>query len=244
MDIVEELSLGISAWLAANPKRNKGVLQKRTGVSEPTLRRIHEREQKTVTLEVALELAHALFDTDEALTFIKKNFPVAGRWQEKLYSKKDDVVTWGELLKDEITMNIILRCDTVSGASTEEIKEVLGTEGLRQLSRLVELGFIEHINGMHKCTSEGTVFFASHHVHLAMLMNMIKFYDPENANIRSACRERVWYQGLNRSAVQLLSHKLADFEQTLAETLEDPNARGDIPWFFGMIQNVFRSNLL
>lgn len=244
MDIVEELSRGIAAWIAESANRTNGTLQKRSGVAETTIRRIRDRESKTVSLENALELAHVLFDTDDAIAFIKRHFPVAGRWQEKFYSKKDDVVTYGEHLQDPVSFKIILLCDTLSGASTEEIKEELGADGLRQLSKLVELGFIAHSNGTHKCTHEGLTLFASHHVHFAILQNMIKFYNPENANIKAACAEFVCYQGLNRAGVENIAAKIRELEEIVAQISQDPNFRGDIPWFIGLVQNVLRGNLL
>jgi hypothetical protein len=244
MDIVEELSRGISAWIAVAPNRNRGLLQKRTGVCEATLRRIHYREQKGVSLEIVLELAHVLYDTEDAIAFIKRHFPVAGRWQERYFSKRDDVVTLGEYLRNPTYYKIFLLCDTKTGATIEEIKEELGAEGVRDLSKLVEIGLISYSNGYHKFASEGLTLVASHSVHCEMLQHMIRFYNPENANKKSLCAEFVYSQGFNREAIEFLAPKIWELEETIKATIENPDYRGDIPWFIGLVQNVLRGDSL
>lgn len=244
MDIVEELSLGISDWISVSPNRNRSLLQKRTNISESTIRRIQDRSQKEVNLETAMEIAHVIFDTDVAISFLKRHFPVAGRWQERFFAKRDDVVTIGEYLRNQMYHKIITLCDTQNGAAIEEIKEDLGSDGVRELSKLVELGIISYSNGVHKFNSNGLVLVASHSVHFEMLQHMIQWYNPENANKKSLCAEFVYTHGFNREGVEFLSPKIWELEETVKEAIANPKFHGDIPWFIGLIQNVLRGKIL
>lgn len=244
MDIVEELSLAISDWVAHSPNRTMGVLQKRTSVSETTLRRIKDQEQKSVSMENAMELAYVLFDTDEAISFLKKHFPISGKWQEKVYSKKDDVVTLAPFYRDTTSYKIILLCDTQDGATIEDIRAEMGSSGVRELSRLVEFGVISDENGVHKFSPKEVAMVSSRSTHFAMLENFMKYYQEENANIPGACAEFVYSDGLSPEAVRILSKKIRDFESEVKGMLDDQKFKGNIPWFIGLVQNILKGQIL
>ena len=244
MDIVEELSLAILDWTSQGATRTMGNLQRRSNVSESTLRRIKDREQKSVQMDIAMELAYVLFDTDEAIVFLTKYFPVSGKWQEKVYSKKDDVVTLAPFYRDTTTYKIILLCDTESGASIEDIKEDLGSTGVRELSRLVELGIIAESNGQHTFYPKELALVASTSTHFAMLQNFMTYYVTENANTPGACAEFVYSKGLKPEIIRTLSRKIREFEAYIVETISDEKNKGDIPWFIGLIQNILKGKIL
>ena len=244
MDIVEELSLAISDWIAQAANRTMGVLQKRSNVSETTLRRIKDREQKSVSMENAMELAYVLFDTDDAISFLKKHYPVSSKWQEKVYSKRDDVVTLAPFFRDTISYKIILLCDTQDGATIEDIRAEMGSNGLRELSRMVEFGIITDQNGYHKFSPKELAMVSSRSTHFAMLENFMKYYEEENANITSACSEFVYSQGLTPEAIRILSKKIRDFESDVKGMLDDQKFKGNIPWFIGLVQNILKGKIL
>lgn len=244
MDIVAELSLAITAWIAQVPTRTCGTLQRRCNVSETALRRIKDREQKHVNMETAMELAYVLFDTDEAIAFIKRHFPVSGRWQEKVYSKRDDVVTLAPYFRNRITNKIILLCETQDGSTIEEIRAEFGSDGVRELSKMVELGVIVVKEEVHQFSPSETPMLPSRSTRFAMIENYLSFFNENNSNIVGACAEFAYQEGLSPESVRRLSRVIRTFEEDVNVIITDPKSKGNIPWFIGLVQNILRGNRL
>jgi hypothetical protein len=241
MEIIDELGSIMEAWLAENPVRNPMMLARKTGVSESTIRRLLKRGQngqKTIELDTAESIVYLVLDRTRGLAFLEKHFPTKAKWRKEEYKSETDQPSLAEFIRNPEYHKIMMLCDVESGISLADLKEEVGNSGLRKLSRLVEMGIVKEENGVYKFSDADFEIFPTYHTQSAALNNFLSFYDPENAEVRSACSIFFWTQGLSPDAVRVLAGKIRDFEDDVVEYIKNKKNHGDIPWFMGFLQNV------
>ena len=74
MDLSTTLKEGIAAWLESSPRRNLRLLERFTGVSYSTLRRLQAGE-RTPTPDSIIPLCEVIFDREQTAKVLAEHYP-------------------------------------------------------------------------------------------------------------------------------------------------------------------------
>lgn len=241
--MVEDLAARVEAYLAGGKSRTLHRLSRDSGVPYITLRRIVQREVKSVTLETAAAVLREISTLEETLAFVDKWLPESGRIIREFHSKlgpgpmaSHDVL---ELSKDYRHWLGICLAERASGVSSDELAERLGKKNAALvMARLEEAELVEVKNNRAHLKSRNFTGIGDPHFVLTELKHFADTYDvarrAEPGHLLSSA-----VSGLNDEGLRVVRETLRDAAIKLAEVSKDSRYIGDKTCFWGLIAGTF-----
>ena len=154
-DSIDFLAKKIEEWIAVSPKRNLSSLQRKSGVSYSTLRRVAQRESLPSDSST-LSILYVVASRDEILSYLKDKNP--GFYKFYLDTILDQKRTKTE---EEISARfscknsfICLVLAYTIGATREHVEKLLGSVGTNTLYQLADEGYLKEIGGVFTPNSQ------------------------------------------------------------------------------------------
>lgn len=246
--LLNDLKKVIDGYLDGHRSRNLASLSRVSGVAYTTLRRFAQMEGHP-TAEPVLKILDAALNTNEKIIFIKKHFPEIAS-SISSYSGKDYNGS-KEPGREELKMfarrvphNYILNLATnVGGTSVKTITRLYGERGSEALDELVELGVVERERDGKVRYCEATLISFDCDYLLDQIRNSTEIFDRSLLGTNAA---RVWHMsaGVSLDGLEKIREIVSAAYTAIAEVNEDPKYFGDVPYFAGLLMNVYDKKTL
>jgi hypothetical protein len=147
-DLLSALQNALQEYLDEKSTRSLNGLSKRCTVSEPTLRRIHKGQIKTLpTATTILDILTTLTGEKNTAKIAQKYPGAISDYLESILPQFQDVVTeydseLNEELKDPIKYIIYKLSSNSSGLKTEKLNELFGRHGIQNADTLVTKNYL------------------------------------------------------------------------------------------------------
>ena len=149
MDLSATLKEGIATWLNASPRRNLRLLERFTGVSYSTLRRLQAGE-RTPTPESIIPLCEVIFDREQTTKVLATHYP-------KMLSFFENVILHGNSYQnkedgsspriDRVNFLIFAYCSSGKKVDRTEVARLWGIRGISILQELLDSEILREEHG-------------------------------------------------------------------------------------------------
>lgn len=226
-------------YLDSRPNLSLNGLAKRCAVSEPTLRRIRKGQLKTLPEVTTIIDLLCYVSQENNARKIPELFP--GPLAEYLKSKAPvlDLMVKVEVseeltqtLKDPVKYLIYKRAVNDSGVTLDQVLNLFGSYGEKQLAALIQEGLVTQEGDLYK--GENKVFTLSNDVfveHFKATADFIKPHKLANSSKNLSPGFANYSSGLNKKAYTEVLNIQRKAMNKIRKILFDPNAQGKIPTF-------------
>jgi hypothetical protein len=245
--LLNDLKKVIDGYLDGHRSRNLASLSRVSGVAYTTLRRFAQMEGHP-TVEPVLKILDAALKTNEKIVFIKKHFPeiatsitnYAGRDYKGEEPGREEL----KMFVRRVPHNYVLNLATnVAGTDVATISRLFGERGTEALDELVELGIVERErDGKVRYREETLISFDCDYL-LDQIRNSAEVFDRSLLGTNAA---RVWHMsaGVNKEGLDKIRDIVSAAYQAISEVNEDRKYFGKIPYFAGLLMNVYDKKTL
>ncbi len=243
--VVDELSGRITSYIDDGKNRTLHRLSKDSGVPYITVRRIVQKEVKTVALENAIALLTAMGESDSAavVSLVEKWFPEGGKVIREFHEKLSSAKVVDKAISDQMpnynfwaTLSLAERS---CGVSPDQLSKLLGVrEAKEALEELEAIDAIEFRGGnvhlkQKSFTTSGNPKFV-----LSELVHMSRAYDVKRRSEPGHLLSTV-VTGLNKDGLDKLREVLKDAAIQVAAIAQEKSYAGEELAFCGIIGGTF-----
>ena len=239
-DVLSYLRHELSSYLSKHPHLTLNSLSKRCRVSEPTLRRLHKGQIKTLpTLTTVISLLSYLYGTEEVKEILDSMpLDIKEYFEKKTeFANELDQLTYSEdlsqELEDPIKYLIFKLAANSCGVSLQKVSELFGRYGEKQVQLLKKSGLIEIREG--KAFGLKGNFSLSNELFVDHFKAVADFIKPERhagANPKYSPIFSNFSVGLNKSAYSKILNIQRSANKKIVQVMKNEDAKGDIPTFF------------
>lgn len=183
-DLCQALRRRVKHYKREHPMLSSQQIAKKFKMSSSTLNRIENQDIKNPTIDQVLKVLRGTGETDDLLSFIEEYYPDIADTYREVYSENLDRTfvdnNHEKFFKDPRTFTVMLMAFTGEGTTESEIKETLGSEGLKVLRELFQKEILSINNGKIS-KSSGKDYAMSIDASKDLLINSIKkFYNSDH----------------------------------------------------------------
>ena len=247
-DLTDDLKRVIDQYLEGHRTRSLATLSRISGVAYTTLRRFAQREGNP-TAEPVLKILDATLGTTEKIAFLERHFPeiartisrYAGRAYHPQGEGKDD--PGREDLKmffrrdpHNMVLNLAI---SVRGTTVETIRRLCGERGMAALDEMVECQVLERDPGTGRVKyRDDTLVSLDSDFLLNQIRHSVSYFDRSLIGSKAA-RLGHATASINRAGLDRIHKIVSEALKDIAAVNEDPSFYGDIPYFAGLLMNVY-----
>jgi DNA-binding transcriptional MerR regulator len=221
------------------PSISLNAIAKRSGVSEPTLRRLmmsKEKNRQPPAPNIVLQLVSFIKKEKRMSVLISKTEGPIGDYLRKsfdqfIFEKEDIEMSFdlNKLFLDKDLYLIYKLAANSNGVSLKEIEKILGVTGKNKLSELIEKNVIEKRadENFHAINKN---FSVDVNVAKNFLPELIRFFKPELAHEGKT----LFYslsESMNESGIQKIKEIQIEAVKAIYKIMTDENNQGTIPYF-------------
>lgn len=239
MDLNSSLQDLIQEHLMKYPSLSLNAIAKRSGVSEPTLRRLmtsKEKNRQPPAPNIVLQLVSFIKKEKRMSVLLNKTEGPVGDYLRKSFDQfifeKEDVEMSFDLNKLFLDKDLYLIYKLAAnshGVRLIEIEKILGVTGKNKLFELVEKNIIEkraddHYHALNKN------FSVDVQVAKNFLPELIRFFKPELAHEGKT----VFYslsESMNEAGIQKIKEVQIEAIKAIYKIMSDEKNQGSIPYF-------------
>lgn len=237
MGLLQELSALIEQWLLKRRNATLPLLSRLSGVSYPTVRRIHQRESEP-TLNNVVSILSIVATGDEARGLLQKYYPelaqIIGPTLDR--ASLDEALELDHFTPDHFL--ILTLASIEAGVSIEEIKDRSGKRGLDVLFELEGLGAVERLRDRFVTREKALKIVSSDRV-LESISHLCQLFDRQRIDSRGSLY-RIKTEGLSRDAVLKVYAILYEASEAIQKVIDDPLNRGEYVLGVGMVSTFLR----
>lgn len=236
---LDQLYSIIRDYLDKNPSLTVNSLSKRSGVSEPTLRRICKNELKRIPTTTTVLKMLSYISRKNKISDVLAFFP--GPLTEKLSASMSlildkDVKTEGvdlsKQLKNPIKYLIYKLATNDCGISVDKVHELFGSYGQEHLDALKNDGLLKLVDSTYYAVYEN--FCLSQEVFKTHFKATADFIKPKNLNNSPFNSSQLFFNcsnSVNINAYNIILKIQRAAIRKVIDVLNDPKSKGNIPLF-------------
>ncbi len=200
MTLSDELSELIEHWLNERRANSLTILAKLSGVSYPTVRRIHTKEGGESILDNVLSILGVVTTTHKAKLFIRKHYPKHAHLVEASLAEFQPLHGLANMVRFTIHDFLVIGlAATKNGVSEHEIVAKSGEFGLIALENLLEAGVIERFEDRYVTVAKEVKTIGTDRI-LQSISHLCEVFDYERFNSQGSLF-RLKTEGLTKEAV-------------------------------------------
>ncbi|NRA67697.1 MAG: hypothetical protein HRU19_24660 [Pseudobacteriovorax sp.] len=237
MDLSTTLKEGIAAWLESSPRRNLRLLERFTGVSYSTLRRLQAGE-RTPTPDSIIPLCEVIFDREQTAKVLAEHYPKMLNFFENIIlngivSQPDDNARSALLTPDNFI--IFVYCSITKKGSREKIRELWGRRGIRALEDLIDSEVLVPEDNIFVGKKERVAFSTANTTisHVTALLDEYKSSTPKDGSKISYTISTV-----SEKALDSLRQAHLDFLNRVGGIVKDDANDGEIVYYLASFSSV------
>ena len=247
-DLSEDLKQVIDTYIDGHRSRSLATLSRASGVAYTTLRRFAQKEGNP-TAEPVLKILDAVLATKEKIGFLETHFPEIARtisryagtsFQENADPTREELKMFVRRTPHNYILNLAIN---VRGTSATTISRLYGERGLEALDEMVECGVLDRDpHGRVRYRDDTLVSFDCDYL-LDQVRHSIDAFDRSLVGTSAA---RLWHKTatVNQEGLERVHRLVSEVYEAIAAINEDPRFHGDIPYFAGLVMNVYDKKAL
>lgn len=243
--MLNELKLAIERWLKGKKTRSLSMLAHRTNKAYSTIRYIAQGE-RLPSESTIFAITDVIMETAERVSFFKTYFPEMGELMEKAYPPEIRSQPHHEMLqrflRQEPHNRIFNMAATEAGTNRNRVRTLLGDVGIQALQDMLDEGLLsESERGVVKYSSESWALTNIDDT-LAQLSASIHHFDRGLVGTDGAALVHMT-ASISPSHIPRLKKLISEFAKELSKLKNDPDAKGEIPFFCNLLYSLYDKNL-
>jgi len=229
----------IDRWIEAVAKRTVGMLAKRAGMSEVTVRRVYQGESQP-TFETVSPILAVVCSKKEQLDYLRRKFPEVMGHIETCLREDSTILADNAVEKyfgDVVAVRIIALTYANGNTTPEIIERILGDVGLKSANELVRDGVIREGYGQLLPMVEDGTLVPSPDGALEFARTLLKMFDADNIRTELA-HISPQFDGFSEKGRAAIMDVMWNTAQAIFEIRKDKENLGDIPMYTVTAANV------